>query len=186
MSEDAGIEPRTIATSALAVRLDLIHFSMKWNCLRQCGRVADPDPRYFGKLDPDPHNSEKFRSIGSKWSHGKASEHSQRRREAQNGTQEGLLTSGCRFASLWWGAGSSSGSTLKWKTRSESAVRWKDGSGFALVMRIRNSEMWRRFFIEKDSIEFSPFWIKWFSPLIADIFITIQISNDRPNLSNIR
>ncbi len=59
VSEDDGIKLRTVATSALAVvrsnhkaRSHL--FFNKWNCLRQCGKVADPDPHYFGKLDPDP------------------------------------------------------------------------------------------------------------------------------------
>ncbi len=52
-------------------------------------RIADPDPHVFGKLDPDPHKSEKWIRIHIKSQNSGAV-------EAQNGATDGRVCSQLR------------------------------------------------------------------------------------------
>ncbi len=96
------------------------------------------DSNYFRNLDPDPdqHSSEKldpdsglgsvklkFSSFrGLKWSH----EGRERLQLRPGGSKIKMEPWGVRrFASLWWEAGSGSGSALMWKFGSGSALQWK-------------------------------------------------------------
>jgi hypothetical protein len=83
-------------------------------------RVADSYLHYFVQLDPDLHQGQNSRAIEAQnvAIGPRALEAHNGGAEASNGVVEGLYTSGRRFASLWWWAGSDF--TSKWKVESGS------------------------------------------------------------------